>query len=392
VAAHETVRLTLIIPTLAAGGAERVLALLANEWAERGHAVTLLTIGSRGEDREPLHPAITRVALDLMRNSMSMADAIGRNWQRVARLRAEIRRSRPDVAISFLASTNVLTLAATRAMGIPVIVAERIDPRAEPISRFWASARRLLYPRADAVVVQTAGASEWAAHFMPPEKVHIIPNPVAPGTEEAGARQLTRRHAWLDGDGPKIFAAGRLVPQKGFDILLRAFARCRTEHPGWSLIILGEGEERGRIEALAADLGINASVALPGYVPHAARIFPSADLFVLSSRYEGFPNALLDAMMCGVAVIAADCPSGPRQIIRDGIDGILVERDSVDSLSAAMHELMAHPELRRQLGSRAIEVRDRFSLSCVMRQWNALLDHCTARVPGGSLAAREVFR
>jgi GalNAc-alpha-(1->4)-GalNAc-alpha-(1->3)-diNAcBac-PP-undecaprenol alpha-1,4-N-acetyl-D-galactosaminyltransferase len=371
-------RLSLIIPSLAAGGAERVLAVLANEWADAGHAITLVTVGSREDDRQPLNPAINRVALDMMRRSTTTAQAIGTNWGRVTRLRAEIRRSHPDAVISFLSSTNVLTLAATRAIGTPVIVAERIDPRAEPISPFWAGTRRLLYPRADAVVVQTPDASQWASAFLPAEKVHVIPNPVVTlGADAGDPGASVRRPDWLEGPSRKVFAAGRLTRQKGFDVLLRAFARCRSAHPDWSLIILGEGEERGRLEALAAELGIASAVALPGHVPNAVRVFPYADLFVLSSRYEGFPNALLDAMTCGLPVIATDCPSGPRQIVRHALDGLLVEPDSVDDLHAAMHLAMNQPELRQRLASRAADVRERFSVPCVMRQWNALLDRCT---------------
>jgi len=387
------VRLSLVIPSLAAGGAERVLAVLANEWADAGHGVTLVTVGSRADDRQPLHPAIDRVALDMLRGSATAAQAVGNNWVRVSRLRDEIRRSRPDAVISFLSSTNVLTLAATRGLAIPVIVAERIDPSAEPISPFWSGTRRLLYPRADALVVQTAEAGEWAARFLPAEKIHVIPNPAAASRADGDTLDSGgARYAWLEAPGPKVFAAGRLTPQKGFDLLLRAFALCRARHPHWSLIIVGEGEERARLQALAAELHIEAAVALPGYVPNAPRLFPRGDLFVLSSRYEGFPNALLDAMTSGLPVIAADCPSGPRRIIRDGVDGLLVRPESVESLHAAMDQLMDLPDLRQLLGSRAVEVRERFSVPRVMKQWNTLLDLCMARAQAGSREHAWRFR
>jgi glycosyltransferase involved in cell wall biosynthesis len=169
---------------------------------------------------------------------------------------------------------------------------------------------------------------------------------------------------------------GRLTPQKGFDVLLQAFALCQPETLHWSLIILGEGEERGRLEALAARLGITSAVRLPGYVRDASRVLREGDLFVLPSRYEGFPNALLEAMACGLPVISTDCPSGPAEIVRHGVDGLLIPPEDVDALSIAMRQLIATPDDRRRLGSRAVEVVERFSLTNVRRSWDELLAKC----------------
>jgi glycosyltransferase involved in cell wall biosynthesis len=367
--------MTLVIPSLAPGGAENTIATLANEWARRGHDVTLMTIGSAAEDRQALHPAIARVALDLMEPAQRTARAIRNNWRRVVRLRSELRRSRPDVVISFLSSTNVLTLAATRRTGVPVIVAERIDPAEEPIAPAWAAMRRLLYRRADVVVVQTARAARWALAFLPGDAVAVIPNAVAPvvATRAGGAEPAD----WPIRSGPAVCAIGRLTRQKGFDVLLRAFAECRSDYPDWSLVIFGEGEERCSLETLAGRLGVRSSVALPGHVPRAPHLLRHAELFVLPSRYEGFPNALLDAMRCGLPVIATDCPSGPRDIIRDGVDGVLIERDNVEALAAAMRRLMGDPRLRDRLGRRAVEVCERFSMPRVMQQWDGLVARCT---------------
>jgi glycosyltransferase involved in cell wall biosynthesis len=365
------VRLILVIPSLASGGAEHVMALLANHWAGCAHQVTLVTMASPDLDRVALHPAVTRVGLGLMHASGSAAQSLRENGARLARLRAALRAARPHAAISFLPSANVLTVAAARTLRVPVIVAERIDPREEPIPRFWSWARRLLYPYATAVVVQTIEVTGWAERFIAADRIHVIPNPVAPATaadDDAGAEP-----PWLARAGPQVVAMGRLTSQKGFDLLLRAFAACHADHPSWSLVILGEGEERPRLEALAAQLGIDAAVAMPGHVAGAAAVLRRADLFVLSSRYEGFPNALLDAMTCGLPVIATDCPSGPRRIVRHAVDGLLVERDNVQALSAAMRRLMDQPEERRRLASRAVDVVQRFSTTRVMAHWDALL-------------------
>lgn len=367
--------MSLVIPSLAPGGAERVLALLANEWAGRGHDVTVVTVGPRATDAQPLHPAIVRRTLDLMRGSTNPAQALGHNCARVARLRRELRRARPDAVVSFLPSTNVLTLAATRFLRAGVIVAERIDPRQEPLPPFWAGGRRLFYPHANGIVVQTPEVREWAAGLVGPDRVHVIPNPVVACDEEQ-SRQALQTPDWLAPGSRTIFAIGRLTRQKGFDLLLRAFAACHAGRLEWRLVILGEGEERRGLERDARQLGIASAVSLPGYVPATPSLLRRGDVFVLSSRYEGFPNALLDAMKSGLPVVATDCPSGPRQIIRNGIDGMLVEPDQVDALAAAMRRLMDEPSLRARLASRSIEVCDRFSMSRIIRQWDVVLARC----------------
>jgi GalNAc-alpha-(1->4)-GalNAc-alpha-(1->3)-diNAcBac-PP-undecaprenol alpha-1,4-N-acetyl-D-galactosaminyltransferase len=373
------VRLTLVISSLTSGGAERIMAGLANDWAAHGHHVTLITLARSNDDRYSLVPAVTRVGLDMLSPSGSLWQAARSNWRRLKRLRHEILRSQPDAVVSFLSETNVLTLAATRALGLPVIVSERVDPMAHRISTLWASLRDLLYRRASAVVVQTHEVARWAERRVPVKSVHIIPNPVPPPNEPPESRgEAVGVPEWLADPRHKVFAVGRLTRQKGFDLLMEAFAHCHRQYSDWTLVILGEGEERRRLEELAVQLGIESAVRLPGYVPDVPRVLRQADIFVLSSRYEGFPNALLEAMACGIPVISTDCPSGPRDIVRHGLDGLLIPPDDVPALSAAMRQLIAAPEERRRLGSRAAEVTERFSVAGVRRRWNDLLLACTA--------------
>ncbi len=286
-------RIGLVIPTLGPGGAEKVMSVMANYWAALGWEVILITLSEERDDWYELNPRVKRVGLNLLIDSEHIGDALRNNLQRVTSLRRELRRLCPQVVISFIDKTNVLTLMASLGLGLPVIVSERNDPRQYSIGSAWTGLRSILYRRADALVVQTLDLRDWARTFVGEKAVHVIPNPVKPvldGSHNPSFRQPS---------GHILIAMGRLVRQKRFDLLLRAFYLCAKKHDDWSLIILGEGEERRSLEALTCELGISGRVRLPGRVQAPTQILKGADLFVMSSQYEGFPNALLEAMACG---------------------------------------------------------------------------------------------
>jgi len=371
-------QISLVISSLASGGAEKVMATMANYWATSNNSVTLITLSPRNTDFYQLHPQVKRVSLNLVDVSPDLCSAVSNNLRRVKRLREEIRRDTPDVVISFMDTTNVLTLLATVGSPTPAVVSERIDPRYHRINWIWAALRRLLYHRARAVVVQSEDVRGWAESVNHKNGVWVIPNPLNGAQCEAESK--SDRSVSALPQGRLVVAMGRLVPQKGFDLLIQAFARCARKAHNWSLVILGDGEESGRLKTLAVELGIGARVSLAGRVAQPLAILRRAHLFTLSSRYEGFPNALLEAMACGLPVISFDCPSGPREIVRDGIDGVLVPPSNVAELAAAMERLMLDDEERRRLGLRAQEVTQRFGLERIMGIWNVLLDQITGTV------------
>ncbi len=193
--------------------------------------------------------------------------------------------------------------------------------------------------------------------------------------EEAAPHPRTPR------DRHTLVAMGRLVPQKGFDLLLRAFAQCAATYSDWTLRLLGEGAEEKNLRALASELGIGDQVEFAGLVRNAHVVLHRADLFVLSSRFEGMPNALLEAMACGLPVVSFDCPSGPRDVIRHGVDGLLVPPENVEDLATALDQLMSSESERKRLGSSARAVVERFSLERVLRMWDEAL---TAAIAGSS--------
>lgn len=362
-------RITLVISTLGSGGAERAMSIMANYWAEHEHDITLITLAQTDQDFYVLEQRVKRVGLGLVKNWETLIDLVRNNFVRVISLRKAIRRSQPDVVISFLDTMNVLTLCATTGLSLPVIVCEQADPRQYTIGAAWELLRRIFYPKAVALVVVASAMVRWAEQMVRKDRIRVIPNPVYVSASESCARLDHQSQRYT------IVAMGRLVKQKGFDLLLNAFEKCKDRHPDWSLIILGEGDARKDLEALRAQLMIDDRVTFLGRVKEPTMILRRADLFVMSSRFEGFPLALIEAMACGLPVISTDCPTGPSEIIRNGIDGILVPPNDVEALAVAMDRLMGNQAERLPLGACAVEVVERFGIEKIMNRWDEVISH-----------------
>lgn len=359
-------RIVFIVSCLDAGGAQRVLSDMANYWAVKGWKVTIITVaGEEVPDFYPLHPDVRRLRLELAGDTQGVFQKLGRNLRKVWRLRREIRAICPNGAISFMDVNNVLTLLATIGLGLRVIVSERIDPAVNPgVERIWAVLRRSVYCRAAAVVGQTREISLWLKEHCRAHAV-TIPNPLRELPFPQDAREKM------------VLSVGRLDSQKGHDVLIKAFARVHARFRDWRLIVLGEGPERDNLRRLAASLGISANVDMPGRVNDPERWMARAGIVVQASRFEGFPNVVMEAMAMGAAVIATNCRSGPSELISDGKNGRLVPVDDVSRLAEVMTELMADPREREQMGHNATRIRQRLAQDKVMACWEKLLtDRC----------------
>jgi glycosyltransferase involved in cell wall biosynthesis len=356
-------RLTMLIHSMSSGGAERVLATTANAWAARGWQITLLTFDDGSEPPfYPLDKRINHRPLAIERASASTLEAVTANLRRAWIIRRAIVESKPDAVLSFLDVVNVRVLLSTIGISQPVIVKEETDPGQKQLGKAWKALRRALYPLASRVVV----LSEDALAYFPPSiqrNAQIIANPL-----EVGAPGAATPH-----DGNTAIAMGRFVPEKGFDMLLDAFARIERRHPDWRLVIWGDGPLRSELEAQRDRLGLRDRVALPGRTTDPFTELRAADLFVMSSRREGFPMALGEAMACGLPAVSFDCRSGPRQLIRPGVDGVLVENANVPALADAMSELMTNGDERRRLAERAPDVLERFGTERVLATWEKLI-------------------
>ena len=364
--------IVLAISSLSGGGAERVMTEMANYWAAKGERVALVTLSASHADHYVLDKTVNRVALDLLWESNNLLESVGNNIARVIQLRRTIRAIRPDVVISFVEETNVRILASLLGSGIPVVVSERTNPTQYKVGRAWDFLRRVLYPFARALVVQTDDVRRWAEHVTSPRKIHVIPNFIqirkaydVPAEKSLGFR--------------RIIGVGRLGFEKGFDSLIEAFALSGAASRGWRLTILGEGPERNALEELVERIGLSDAVDLPGSVADPTSWLRSSEIFVLSSRFEGFPNVLLEAMACGMPVIAFDCPSGPSTIVRHGVDGLLVPTGDTRALASTIRALIENPEERKRLARRAQEVIGRFEIDAIMNQWIQIIDKVRRR-------------
>ncbi|OZI50550.1 glycosyltransferase family 4 protein [Bordetella genomosp. 4] len=372
-------KILLLVSSMHAGGAERVAATLVNAWTDRGDTVTLVpTYSSKGTCFYPVSDAV---------NLIWLADRVGTRsggpltaWRRLRALRELIREQAPDVVVSFLTNVNVAAILATKVLGkldTPLIVCERTNPVAElSTGRVWRIARRWLYPRADMVTVQADDTVGPFARDVPGIKqLKVIPNPLPPELLDAplvDTQAVTPRK--------QLLAMGRLAPAKRFDLLIDVFAGLADEFSDWDLSIWGEGADRDDLQARIDAAGLQHRVQLRGRTDAPWDALSQGQAFVLSSAVEGFPNVLLESMALGLPCVAFDCPSGPREMTRDGQDAVLVPAGDRDKLREALRRVFSDPALRQDLGKRAAEsVRNRYALPAVLAQWDALFDSVRGR-------------
>ena len=354
-------RVALVLPGLRAGGTERVVATLANTMAQRGRPVTVVTFD--GEDPYyTLDPRITLHRLAIPLTGIARGTGALQVLRRVRALRRLLRRERPDVVLSFLTKTNVISLVAARGSAIPVVVSERNNPERQIFNRVWRSAVATTYPGAAAFVTMTEGVVSCFPERQRPNAT-IIRNPVAP-VPVASSRS----------DGRTFVAVGRLDPQKGFDLLLEAFARVAKDIPDWRLVIWGEGPLRPALEAQRDALGLSREqVSLPGVSARPGEWIESADAFVLSSRFEGWPNALAEAIAAGLPIVAFACRFGTTDMIRDGVEGLLVPPEDVGELAAALKRMATDDALRQSLGAEAENFAKAHTPDAIADQWERLV-------------------
>ena len=290
-------------------------------------------------------------------------------YNKISRIRSELKRIKPDVLVTMGVPGALFDVPACVGLGIKHIISERNDPAHFGGSTITRIVSRLLMRKADGFVFQTNDAQAFYGGKIAKKSV-VIPNPLFigddyPANQYTGEREKT------------IVTTGRLNKQKNHPLLIRAFKRIAEEFPEYKLIIYGEGPERKNDEALISELGLQERVLLPGTINDVpAKIYKSS-LYVLSSDFEGMPNALMEAMALGLPCISTDCPcGGPRDLTTNGKDSLLVPVGNEDALAEAMRKVLSNERYAIELGKNAMTIRERLSLEKVCRQWYEYLVIC----------------
>lgn len=339
--------LLIVRPTLTTGGADRVTITLLQSFDRTKVTPSLVLFRREGPYLEDVPEDVPIFSLE--------ASSLWTAWRPLAR---HIRESSPDILLSTCSGTNVVACIASLLSGqrARLILSERnVLLRDQPFAKKWLMlfAKRLLYRSADAITAVSRGVANDLTEklSLKPDQISVVYNPIVGAELEVLAAEKLEEPPY-DDDTPIVLAAGRLVQAKGFDTLLEAFAEVSRQSTA-NLVIIGDGPLRNSLVQRANRLGIGTRVFLPGFVRNPFKYMARATVFVLSSRFEGLPGVLIQAMACGAAVVATRCPAGPEEIITHGRDGFLVPVDSSDDMARRLQELLDRPVLRSHFGAAA---------------------------------------
>lgn len=357
-------KLFFYINALHDGGAERVISLLSGQIAKRGHEVTVVT-SFRDKWEYSLDEGVKRISLE---NEEIKTNFIKRNISRIYKLRRICKREKPDIIISFMGEPNFRALIATIGLKVKTVISVRTDPDREYRKGIPRLLAKILYRRADGYVFQTHHALQWFPKQIQ-KKALVILNPVSEAFYLAEGNPGNRK---------MIVSVGRLVKEKNFSLLIKAFTNIADEYPEFILTIYGEGALRIELEKQVSEAGLKDRVILFGRCNNVSEQIKNAYAFVLSSDVEGLPNALMEAMALGLSVISTDCAGGgARTLIEDGVDGLIVPVNDEEALVAALRKLLDDKAYSQQLGRAAQKKSAYFTTEKIVSQWLQLFSKLT---------------
>lgn len=343
-------RITIFDGTLEKGGAERVISILTNKMINRGINVEILLFYNR-----KIHYQINeKIKITTIEGETGTTNPIKNLfWMR------KYLKNNTGCLVSFLAPFNIFALVASFALKIPVVVADRNDPRKVPEKFIIRKLRDFLYVFADKIVVQTTYNRDYFSRLLK-RKTVIIHNPVDLRESTSMALNIEKKM--------KIVSVGRLMKQKNQKLLINSFFKVHQKYPEYSLFLYGEGPERDSLELLIKEKNLEDSVFLKGQVDNIFEEIADSKVFVLSSNYEGMPNALIEAMCLGLPVISTNV-SGASDLIENNINGIIIDVNSEEQLTNAMFKMLEDTQFRNDCASNAVSIAKRLDSDVICNQW-----------------------
>lgn len=353
------------IGSLHKGGAERVFVNLAGYFQEKGYQVTMVTqYQFPAAEEYALPPGVRRVLSDLTEAELSNSRIIN-FCRRVSKLRRIWKREKPNLVLSCIGKNNFMTVVTTMFTKTKAVVSVVGEAKEEYPGRLMRLLANLLFPLAGGIILQTE-RSRYFFHRIVQKRAVILPNSLNP--DFIRPRYEGKREE-------RIVSVGRMDANKNHEMMIRAFAALAKRYPAYTLTIYGEGELRGHLEALAAELGVADRVFLPGVIPDVARQTRRAALFLLTSYSEGVSNALIEALAGGLPVIATDVPSGGTvELITDGTNGLIIPAGDGKALEQAMDRVLGDPDYGDRLGREAAKIQERLAPERVNGLWQAYFE------------------
>jgi len=342
------------------------MSIIMKELLKSGYQVALVTNSSPATDFFPPEAGVSRYTSGLSNPSLNLMQAVSNNFGRISKIRKVIKKEAPDVVFSFMTETNILTILATMFSGRRVIISERSDPVKDRKSPVWEFLRKLTYRRASLITSNNQGALDYLSKLVNKEKLVFLPNPIEGCDKCDGSGEIN--------EGRKIIlVTARLDVVKGVDILVDALSILTQRLKKYQLWVAGDGPEMANLQHQAEASSIENNIQWLGKRNNLSEFYKKASVFVLPSRREGMPNAMLEAMSCGLPVIVSNASPGPLQYVEEGKTGLIFESGSPDSLADAIDRLLSDDAMRASMGKKAIEKVRPLSAANVLPVWEKVI-------------------
>lgn len=352
-----------VIGTLSSGGAERVISTLSNEMIER-FDITIITLVKSS----PFYALDDRIKLvycfEEIDQPKSMFDSIRLNYNLTRRISQLAKKEGINILIGFITSANIITAIAAKINRIPCIISERNNPLMNEVPKFWVILRGIVYPMANTLVLQTKGVKRIYEKKIKSHKLSILPNPISADLTKLRDNSIKKENI--------ILSVGRLDKNKAHEQLITAFHTIRPE--GWKVQIIGDGVKKQELLDLISSYNLGDKIEIISKVKNIHKYYNEASVFVFTSKTEGFPNALLEALHFGLPCISTNCNFGPSDLIEDGVNGNLIPVNNLEALTTKLSNLLSDKDLQKQFSIKGKQSTEKYISKNVVAQWEALIN------------------